>query len=450
MAGQPEIAPPILDIKSREIRSIHLPRGLSGAGMRALLLCLSVCITPSAQAQTYTVLHAFRATDGALPYATPTMDKGRNVYGTTYNYVKGYNWGTVWRVAFHGSGWTFSELLAFPGGYASYPFGGVTFGPDGALYGGTEGSFGKGVIYRVAPPPTFCGSVSCSWSYTELYQYAGSGDGVYMEGDLVFDAAGNIYGTSYGGGQYGGGTVFKLTPTGGGWTKTVLHDFGNGIDGSGPWSGLVFDKAGNLYGTTREGGNLTCTYKYGCGTVYRLTPSGDSWTESVIYYFHGQSDGSAIYAPLIVDDAGNLYGSASAQGPNNGGTVFELSPSGGGWTFNLLYAFDYSGYAPWPGPHGKLVMDPTGDLYGVTSLDGGENGGENSGTIFKLAPSSGAYVYSTLYTFCSQPSCIDGYGPLGGLARDANGNLYGTTSSGGDTGPACGNEGCGVVFKFTP
>ncbi len=98
------------------------------------------------------------------------------------------------------------------------------------------------------------------------------------------------------------------------------------------------------------------------------------------------------------------------------------------------------------GPHGKLVMDPAGTLYGLTSSDGGQN----SGNIFKLTPSSGGYTYSSLYTFCSQPNCSDGGGPLGGLARDADGNLYGTTSGGGDTGPACGNEGCGVVFKFTP
>ena len=131
MSVQPEIAASILDVNLRETCRIHLPRGLSGAAICALLLCLSVCIMPSAQAQTYTVLHAFLATDGALPYATPTMDKGGNLYGTTYNYVMGYNWGTVWKVAFHVSGWTFSELFAFPGGYARYPYGGVTFGPDG-------------------------------------------------------------------------------------------------------------------------------------------------------------------------------------------------------------------------------------------------------------------------------------------------------------------------------
>jgi len=447
MAVQPEIAASIPDVNLREIYRIHLPRGLSGAAICVLLLCLFVCTTPSAQAQQYQVLHAFMATeDGAVPYDTPTLDKGGNLYGTTYGYIKGYNSGVVWKVAFHATGWTFSPLFEFPGGYASHLYGGVTFGPDGALYGATEGSFGKGVVYRLAPAPSFCRSVSCFWLYGGIYQYAGSGDGVYMEGDLVFDAAGNMYGTSSGGGQYSGGTVFKLSPTGGGWTKTVIHDFGNGNDGSGPWSGLVFDKAGNLYGTTTEGGFSGCKSPYGCGTVYRLTPSGDSWTESVIYYFHGQSDGSAIYAPPIIDDAGNLYGSASDQGPNGGGTVFELSPSAGGWTFNLLYAFDYSEDELWPGPRGKLVMDPAGTLYGVTSLDGGRN----TGTIFKLVPSGGGYAYSTLYTFCSQPSCTDGWGPLSGLARDADGNLYGTTVGGGDTGPACGNEGCGVVFKFTP
>ncbi len=442
MAVQPKIPASILDINLRQMRSIHLSRGLSGAAICALWLCLSVCITPPAQAQTYTVLHAFLATDGALPYATPTLDKsGGNLYGTTYDYVMGYNWGTVWKVAFHGSGWTFSSLFPFPGGYASYPYGGVTFGPDGALYGTTEGSFGKGVVYRLAPPPSFCRTVSCFWYYSGLYSYAGSGDAAHMYGDVVFDAAGNLYATSYSGGLYSGGTVFKLTPGSGGWTKTVLHDFGNGNDGKLLYSGLVFDKAGNLYGTTTGGGIPGCYLNEGCGTVYELTPSGDSWTYNVIYYFHGEPDGTQPYAALIIDDAGNLYGSATAQGPNGGGTVFELSPSAGGWTFNLLYAFDYSGYDSWPGPHGKLVMDPAGTLYGVTSADGGNN----TGNIFKLAPSDGGYAYSNLYTFGS-----NGAGPLGGLARDSAGNLYGTTCCGGFTGPACGSEGCGVVFKFTP
>jgi uncharacterized repeat protein (TIGR03803 family) len=415
--------------------------------IRALLLCLSVCITPLAQAQQYSVLHAFMATDGALPYATPTLDKAGNIYGTTYNYVMGYNWGTVWKVAFHGSGWTFSDLFNFPGGYASYPYGGVTFGPDGALYGTTEGSFGKGVVYRVAPPPSFCRTVTCYWYYSGLYQWAGSGDAAHMYGAPVFDAAGNLYATSYSGGLYSGGTVFKLTPSGGGaWTKTVLHDFGNGSDGKLLFSGLVFDKAGNLYGVTSGGGIPGCYLNQGCGTVYELSPSGDSWTENVIYYFHGQSDGTQPYATLIIDDAGNLYGSTASAGPNNGGTVFELSPSAGGWTFTLLYAFAYSYYNPWPGPRGNLVMDPAGTLYGVTSA----GGSGNSGNIFSLTPSNGGYTYSSLYTFCSQPNCSDGGGPLGGLSRDAGGNLYGTTSGGGDTGPACGNEGCGVVFRFTP
>jgi len=418
----------------------------SPAAICALLLCLSVCITTPAQAQTYRVLHAFMATDGAVPFATPTLDKAGNVYGTTYNYVQGYNWGTVWRVAFHGSGWTFSDLFNLPGNYASYPYGGVTFGPDGALYGTTEGSFGKGVVYRVAPPPSFCRSVSCFWLASYLYQYQGSGDGVHMYGEPVFDAAGNLYATSYSGGQYSGGTVFKLTPGSGGWTKTVLHDFGNGNDGKLLFSGLVFDKAGNLYGVTSGGGIPGCYLNEGCGTVYELTPSGDTWTYNVIYYFHGQPDGTQPCATLLIDDAGNLYGSATAQGPNGGGTVFELSPSAGGWSFNLLYAFEYSYYSPFPGPHGKLVMDPAGTLYGLTTSDGGKN----TGNIFKLTPSGGGYVYTSLYTFCSQPDCSDGGGPLSGLARDADGNLYGTTSGGGDSGPACGNEGCGVVFRFTP
>jgi uncharacterized repeat protein (TIGR03803 family) len=419
-----------------------------------LVMLLGLAATPAVQAQTYTVLHTFyRASDSGFPYAGLTLDKAGNLYGTAYaTFICGSGecYGEVFKMANKGSGWTFNPLYAFGGGAdGASPFGGVTIGPDGALYGTTTGTFsGYGTVFRLTPEASFCKSVSCPWIETVLYEFAGGNDGEFPYGDLIFDAAGNIYGTTFGGGVYGGGTVFKLTRSGGGWTETVLHSFGYGTDGATPESGLVFDKAGNLYGTTYARGHPGCASNYGCGTVYQLTPSGNNWTENILYYFQGQPDGDAPYAGLILDDSGNLYGAASANGPNGGGTVFELTPANGGWTFNLLCALkgNSGSSTPEPGPRGSLVMDPAGNLYGTTIQDGGRN----TGTIFMLAPSSGGYVYTTLYTFCNRNGCSDGAWPWGPMIRDGKGNLYGTAIAGGYEGGNCSGGGCGVVFEITP
>ena len=275
--------------------------------------------------------------------------------------------------------------------------------------------------------------VTSTWAATNekvLHSFNGNGaDGYQPEASLIFDAVGNLYGTTYWGGTYGFGTVFELTPSGGGgWTETVLHSFQpNGTDGNYPIAGLIFDAAGNLYGTTSAGGT------YGFGTVFELTPEeGGGWTETVLLNFNG-TDGSYPHAGLAFDAAGNLYGTTGYDGTYHYGTVFELTPTaGGGWTETVLHSFGNGtdGASPFAG----LIFDAAGNLYGTTSA-GGTYG---TGTVFELTGGR----EQVLYSFKSRYGA-DGATPYAGLIFDAAGNLYGTTYWGG-------NYGDGTVFELTP
>lgn len=236
-----------------------------------------------------------------------------------------------------------------------------------------------------------------------LHNFTGGSDGGYVLRSLVFDQAGNLYGTTYFGGTYGAGTVFELSLTAGSWTQTVLYNFTGGADGANPASPLIFDKSGNIYGTTDSGGTNSK------GTVFELNPSPGGWTESVLYSFCSQTacaDGSYPASGLVMDNAGNLYG-----GTGNG--VFELSRSGNVWTETLLYsAQTYFGVA----------LDSAGNLYGAAL--GGYNG-----YVFELSPAvGGAWKENTIYTFKGGK---DGSLPQGTVILDGSGNLYGTTGSGG-------------------
>src|ERR1035437_1017268 len=212
------------------------------------------------------------------------------------------------------------------------------------------------------------------------------------------------------------------------------------FDHKSPQSGVIFDSAGNLYGTTQGGGTG------GCGTVYELSPSSSGWTEKVLYNFQCgfSSDGQYPIGGLIFDAAGNLYGTTNFAGANNGGTVFELSPLGGGnWTFHLLYSLSYNGTFDFLlyGPTGTLAMDSSGSLYGTTVMDGAFGGG----SVFKLTPSHGGWTYTSLHDFGGGS---DGGNPFGNVVLDASGNVYGTAGVGGLSG--CEGLGCGVVWKITP
>lgn len=263
-----------------------------------------------------------------------------------------------------------------------------------------------------------------------------SGDGGYPASDLVMDAAGNLYGTTVEGGAIGSGTVFKLTPSGSGWTETVLYSFTSGPDGGQPYNGVTLDAEGNLYGTAVVGGSGGTCVEDGCGVVYKLTNSGGSWTQSVIYNFTGGEDGYGPGAGLTFDDAGNLYGMTPTGGAYGLGVIYQLRPGPSGtWRFRVLHAFT-GGSDGATGSAGRMLLDG-GSLYGAATV-GGVFG---KGVVFKLAPApDGKWTLHTMYAFKGQP---DAGLPYGALVRDAAGRLYGTTYYDGA-------NGAGAVYELTP
>jgi uncharacterized repeat protein (TIGR03803 family) len=342
-----------------------------------------------------------------------------------------------------GNSWTEKVLHEFnPNGKGgANPSASLIFDASSDLCG-TANEFGihnSGTAFKLIP------AEGGRWSESVLHPFnAGNGkDGSDPQAGLISDAAGNLYGTTVGGGTHGGGVVFELSPTaGGGWKETVLHDFSHyGKDGSYPWAGLVRDAAGNLYGTTSFGGT------FDWGTVFELSPkAGGGWNETVLHSFNGnvRTDGYNPMAGLILDGAGNLYGTTYFGGAFGVGTIFELSPKAtGGWKETVLHSFNNNGtdgYSPQAG----LIFDTAGNLYGTTLI-----GGSGSctyygscGTVFELTPqANGSWTERVLHSFNNDGT--DGYWPYAGLALDASGNLYGTTWSGG----ALGN---GTVFEVTP
>ena len=398
-------------------------------GLRAVLAIFTVTVSvTSAWAATNwneKVLHDFsnNGTDGFYPYGGLIFDAAGNLYGTTQ--VGGtYNNGTAFELTpTAGGGWTEQVLYSFGGGL----YDGLIFDAAGNLYGtmGGGGVGGYGTVFELTP------TAGGGWSEEVLYSFGEGTDGGGPYAGVIFDKNGNLYGTTTKGGTYGWGTVFELTPAaGGGWTETVLHSFNNnGTDGYTPLAGLIFDAVGNLYGTTWHGG----AYGYPGGTVFELTPTaGGGWTETVLHSFNG-TDGSNPYAGLIFDVAGNLYGTTSNGGDYGLGTVFELTPAaGGGWTEQVLHSFNGT---DGNGPIAGLIFDKNGDLYGTTA--GGGNYGH--GTVFELTPTAGGgWAEQVLLSFEGS----GGGDPQSGLIFDAAGNLYGTTQNGG--------AGVGTVFELSP
>jgi uncharacterized repeat protein (TIGR03803 family) len=269
-------------------------------------------------------------------------------------------------------------------------------------------------------------------------------DGLAGVSSLVFDEAGNLYGTTSLGGSsevctLGCGVIFKLSPANGGWTENVLHSFKGGTDGRGPQSGLVLDGAGNLYGTTFGGGYYKNCNGTGCGVVFKITSNGN---ETVLHRFNGH-DGSNPFAGLTFDQTGNLYCTTENGGKCSGfvcGVAFELiANTNGSWTENILRRFNGG-----PGggvPTGSLIFDATGNLYGTTTQGGNFTYCNiGCGVVFKLTPNSeGGWNETVLYRLADHP----GINPVAGLTFDAAGNIYGTTV--GNDGPNFGS-----VFEITP
>ena len=441
---------------SRKVRSLapgFRVGAATGVLAVAIVLVLAVVASPAAQAQTLHVIHTFTSkTDGGKPFAGVTIDRSGNLYGTTYAYgnpkgPNGPNYGVVYRMKPTGSGWTFNTLYRFTDGKdGSFPASRVIFGPNGTLYGTTQGDGGVSAPYGTVfnlKPPTTCTVSFCPWKITTLYAFKGEPDcngQTNSFGDLVFDNAGNIYGTCYSGGAHNGGCVYKLTPTAtGGYTEKVIYSFGSTAgDGQHPFTGVILDTKGNLYGTTAEGGrsnSATCAPT--CGTVYELTPSSAGYTEKQLWLFNGTADGEYPFGGVIFDSAGNLYGSTMDGGNGGAGTAFKLTQANGNWSYSPLYSFVGGASC---GPYGNLAFDAKGNLYGTTYCAGG------FGNVFELTPSG---TYTLLHSFSGGS---DGANPMGNVTFDASGNVYGTDVAGANqtctnSGP---NTGCGVVWKITP
>ena len=317
-------------------------------------------------------------------------------------------------------------IYSFTGGKdEGSPYAGLVFDSAGNLYGTNAGggvSDYYGTAFKLSP------TRNGAWKITVMHIFTGGTDGANPYSNLILDKAGNVYGTTTSGGDLnyceglGCGTVFELSPTsGGGWKETILHRFTGGWDGADPYSGLVIDNAGDLYGTTRLGGELSGG-RSGSGVVFELSQSSNGWKDTRLYTFTGGDDGSDLYSGLTLDAAGNLYGVATEGGRYGAGTVFRLEPGSTSWKLRVLHQFDY-GYGGFI-PRGALTLDSAGNLYGTTS----EGGSEGNGNVFELTPNSdGSWKETVIHNFTGN----GGRYPLAGVISDSAVNLYGTTSYGG-------------------
>ncbi len=430
----------------------------------ALSITTLLLLCASAFGQQYKVLYSFQGphlSDGEFPVAGLVADGFGNLYGTTrlggpYGYPACPGCGTVFELSPNSDGsWSEYVLHAFCSSSnneglcldGAYPETSLIIDSEGNLYGTTAGGgsnscellAGCGTVFELSPPTVSGGA----WTETVLYNFCSvvSGgaciDGYQPISGLTFDSHGNLYGTTVSGGSgKNGGVVFELSPGSNGWSETILYNFCSAqgtycLDGAAPSAGVTFDAAGNLYGTTRNGGAPNYA---GGGTVYKLSPGSGQWSHIVLVSSRGGSTrGSAPLSDVKIDSLGYLYGTTSLSGPNGAtGGIFRLSP-GGGSGAGVFFQSGLEGCIPAAG----VTLDFQANvMYGTASMCG-KNGG---GTIYTVNPSRQLTV---LYNFCSQAGCTDGTNPLGALIEDASGNLYGTAENGGA-------NGYGVVFEITP
>lgn len=384
------------------------------------------------------VLYSFTgASDGQNPQSGLLVDAAGNLFGTT---------GSAFELKRSSSQWTFQVIRAFTDTDGSGPLGRLVMDQAGNIYGTTQSGGGGGswgTVYELSPKG------DGSWAETVLYDFNNGTDGSIPLAGVILDAAGNLYGTaSAGGNPYcpgGCGTAFELVTNGNGsWTYILLHEFTGVQDGGFPWSGLALDSAGNLYGSTFFGGNAQpCTTpSFGCGAVFELKRSSHGgWSERILSSFASTAKGYVyLTATPIFDQAGNLYGTTPFGGNANAGMFFQLVPSSSGkWTKNIPFTFNSSdGSNPYPG----IVMDAAGNIYGATV----EGGTYANGAVYELSPNTnGTWTRTILHSF---KGGTDGASP-NQVMLDADGNLYGTASIGGN--PSCNvGRGCGVAFRLSP
>jgi len=401
------------------------------------IVAAMLAITTFGNAQTEKRLHSFNnnGSSGYQPTGSLIFDASGNLYGTTA-YGGANNCGTVFELSPQAQGyWDAILLYSFQnnGIDGCNPVAGLIFDTLGNLYGTTPagGLSGLGTVFELS-------SAGDVWSESVLYSFCGSscGDGSHPYAALIMDTSGNLYGTTIAGGTHikscsaGCGTVFEVSPLeGGGWAETVLHSFYSS-EGAGLYGSLVFDSSGNLYGTT-EGGGAKCG-TVTCGAVFEISPSeSGSWTETLLHSFN-KSDGAPLAG--LVFTGGNLYGTAQSLNDLSDGMVFEFSPAAEGWTYTVVYTFHQHLRGE---PDGNLIADSSGDLYGTLTA----SAPYNQGRVFELSPAGATWTETVLHTFGSRGD--DGKDPLAGLVFDSLGNLYGTTTAGGE-------YNYGTVFEVTP
>jgi hypothetical protein len=372
---------------------------------------LGMSLATSASAHGFQVIHDFtNGTDGGVPPYTLVLNKKGQLVGTADE--GGANQaGVIFSMKQKKSRWSLKPLYNF-GDTDGQPGWGVTLN-KGSMY--SIASYAE-VMHGPCGTALQINKSQKQWQSVAMHTFVQGEDGC-PTGNMVLDKNGNAYGVTQNGGADGWGSIYELSPSGGSWTETILYTFTGGSDGGAPYSGMIFDKAGNLYGTATAGGAAGCGQ--GCGTVFELSPSKSGWVYSAIYSFTGGNDGGQPTAGLVFDKSGNLYGAAESFGANNGGTIFELTPSSGSWTFNLLASPSGSG-----GPVVALTVASPTAIYGTNFFDGADS----YGSVFRVTKSGSKWTYKDLHDFTGGS---DGGYPGGGVTLDAKGNLYGTAVLGG-------------------
>jgi uncharacterized repeat protein (TIGR03803 family) len=423
------------------------PRTYLAITYQAILVTIVLAL--SAQAQTFTVLHTFENTEGANPQAALVQDNTGNLYSTT-EYGGIDQAGAVFKISLTGQYTDLHQFTDYPDG--ARPVAPLLSDGRGDWYGTTYAG-GTNCLLEFYCGTVF--EIDSAGNESILYRFNGSPDGANPNAGLIHDAKGNGYGTTVFGGAsgtcnypYGCGTVFEIDREG---DESVLYSFTGDHDGFEPYGSMVMDPEGRLYGTTEAGGVFNATCNMGCGTIFRLVKSGSGWTKQTLFRFSG-ANGAAPYANMIFDKSGNLYGTTLIGGTGTNclylgekvgcGTVFKLDNSG---TESMLYNF--TGKSDGAEPQAGLIQDAAGNLYG-TAMYGGSpacNGGLGCGTVFRLSP---AGKLSVVHEFSGGS---DGATPVGALLLGKSA-VFGTASIGGDD--TCqtqegGGPGCGTVFEIT-
>jgi uncharacterized repeat protein (TIGR03803 family) len=384
----------------------------------AILLAFLTLQASVSRAQTYSILYSFTGVpgpDGENPSGPLTRDAAGNLYGTTQG--GGQNsLGTIFKLAPDGTENVLYSFSLHPD--AMLPGFGLSLDATGDLFGVS----GQGGLYGPKNGDGTIFKLDTNGNESVLHSFGKGKDGNYPGCVLVSDSKGNLYGTTEGGGTYGAGTVFKLTPAG---KEVKLHNF-TGLDGEVPVPSLVLDAKGNLFGATIDGG------AYGEGTVFKLTRAGKY---TILYSFcqlQNCADGRTPESGVVQDSSGNLFGTTAQGGTYGQGTVYEITNNG---QEVVLHNFGNPGSNDGRWPFAGLVLDSVGNLYGTTYI-GGTN---DAGSIFKVDATGNETV---LHSFCAQPNCTDGSAPWYSLIRDPAGNLYGVAEQGPNQ--------RGLVFELTP